>query len=66
MPKDFELEFRDGKRVVAPHVYEMLHGLDTYRMLYEEALNFANGKMLADHVNRHADKMIQRHFKENT
>ena len=64
--RDFEVEFRDGKRVVAPHVYEMLKPIETYRLTYEEAMRLANNSVLAGHINQKADAFIQRHFKENT
>lgn len=63
---DFSIEFRDGKRQVAPHVYEMLRNVETFRMTYEEALNYANGQILRSHVNLKADQFVARHFKENT
>jgi len=65
MSDDFSLEFRDGKRQVAPHVYEMLSGIETYRYTYEEAMKVANNRLFSTHVeNKHAS-FIKRHFKEN-
>jgi hypothetical protein len=64
--QDFELEFRDGKRVVAPHVYEMLKPIETYRLTFEEAMRQANNSVLSGHINKKADAFIARHFKENT
>jgi len=62
---DFTLEFRDGKRQVAPHVYEMLATVETYRLTYEEAMNVANGNLFSTHVEKkHAD-IIAKHFKEH-
>ena len=65
MTDDFVLEFRDGRRSVAPHLYDMLAPHDTYRMTYEEALNFANQKLFSDHVEVKHAQFVSRHFKEH-
>ena len=65
MTEDFVLEFRDGKRSVAPHVYDLLANVDTYRYSFEEAMNIANKNLFVGHVEaKHAD-FVNKHFKEH-
>lgn len=62
---DFTLEFRDGKRSVAPHVYDLLANVETYRLTYEEAMNVANKGLFSTHVEKKHAEFVSRHFKEN-
>ena len=62
---DFVLEFRDGKRSVAPHVYDLLANIETYRLSYEEAMNKANQNLFSTHVESKHAKFVAQHFKEH-
>lgn len=65
MTDTYEIEFRDGKRAVAPHVYELLAGHDVHNLTYEEAIQFVNGNLFGQHVDKKFGAFIQRHFKEH-
>lgn len=58
-----EIEFRDGKRLVPPHLEPFLRQLETHRMTYEEAVAIANQKMEADFINGKAEGFIAEHFR---
>lgn len=47
-----QIEFRDGIREVPDHLGELMRGLPTYDLTYEEARQKANWKMVADIANK--------------
>jgi hypothetical protein len=53
-----ELDFRDGKRGVPEHVEKLLTGVPTYKMTYEEALEFVNKRLQYDYVENIHSKII--------
>ena len=57
-----EVEFRDGKKILPDHLADMMIDLPTHTLTYEQAVEKANWKLAADHVNRAADGIIQSHF----
>lgn len=59
-----ELEFRDGKREVADYIAELMTGIKTKRMTYDEALVAMNQKMVGDHIGRSVDRILDAHFQE--
>jgi hypothetical protein len=61
-----ELEFRDGKRLVPEHLADMMSGLKTHTMTYEEAVAKANWQLVSDHANRVADEVVQGHFRNRS
>lgn len=58
-----QLEFRDGIREVPDHLADMMRGLDTYRMTYEEAQIAANQRLVRDRLNQAGEKVIADHFR---
>jgi hypothetical protein len=65
LPAPTELEFRDGKRLVPEYLAAIMHGLETFRMTYEEAVVAANKRMQADFINARGDAVIKAHFERN-
>lgn len=63
-PQPIELEFRDGKRPVPEYLAAIMAGLETHRMTYEEAVQTANRRMEADHLNAKRDEILAAHFRE--
>ena len=64
LPRQIEIEFRDGKRLVPEHLGAIMHGLETHRLTYEEAIAAANRRMEADFLNAQQDKVLAAHFRE--
>lgn len=60
-----ELEFRTGKRLVPPHLADMLVGIPTHRLTYEEAVEVANKRSEVDFLNAKQDAVIAAHFREH-
>ena len=59
-----KIDFRDGTREIPDWQAEIMAGVDTVSMTYEQAMRAANQKMKRDHVNRAADKVISQHFRD--
>lgn len=57
-----ERKFRDGKREIPDYVDDLMSGLRTEKMTYEQAIKAMNHDMEARVIDRHVDSMIQRHF----
>lgn len=60
-----ERKFRDGKREIPDYMHDLMQGLQTHKMTYEQALVAMNSKALKDHLNRTVDRTVMRHFAEN-
>ena len=60
-----EVEFRDGVRVVPPHVAAILRGIETHTMTYAEAIEAANQKLTRDLLNKAQQDAITGHFRDN-
>lgn len=60
-----ERKFRDGTREVPDYIHDMMQGLETRKLSYEEALVAMNKKALSDHVNKAVDRIVTEHFIEN-
>lgn len=58
-----EMEFRDGKRVVPPHVRAILGDLPTFQMTFSEAMALANKKLTIDFINNKQQAVIRDHFR---
>lgn len=63
-PAPVEIEFRDGKRLVPEYLGAIMAGLETHRMTFEEAVQAANRRMEADHLNAQRDSILAAHFRE--
>lgn len=59
-----EIEFRDGKRMVPDYLAVLLHEIETHRMTYEDAIQAANKRLEADHLNAQQDQFLAAHFRE--
>lgn len=59
-----EVEFRDGTRVVAAYLANMLAGIDTYRYTFDQAVDIANRRLEADFLNAQQDRALAAHFRE--
>jgi hypothetical protein len=57
-----EVEFRDGKREIPDYQAEMMRGLETFRMTYEEAVRAANQQLTRNHLNRVEDETVRGHL----
>lgn len=60
-----ERKFRDGKREIPDYMHDMMQGLQTHKMTYEQAVKAMNQKGLSDFLNRTVDRTVMRHFAEN-
>ena len=60
-----EVEFRTGKREIADYLAELMRGIPTHKMTFEQAIKAMNAKMVGDHVDRAVDRLVARHFAEN-
>jgi len=49
MSNDVEMQFRDGPRVVPPHVADYLFNVDTLLHTYREAMVLADRNRLSEH-----------------
>jgi hypothetical protein len=58
-----EIEFRDGKREVAPYLAAMMFGIDTYRFTFQEAIHMANRKAEHDYLEGERSKILREHFR---
>jgi len=59
-PDPFELEFRDGKRSVAPYLCDLMSGLDTVRFTYAQAVEEVNKNLLRNHANDAMRQILSR------
>lgn len=64
IPKDVEVEFRDGKRLVPEYLADLMDGLTTFTMTYAEAVQAANKRLEANHLNAQQDRVLAAHFRE--
>lgn len=59
-----ERKFRDGKREIPDYMDDLMAGLDTSRMTYDQAVVAMNHEMIATHLDRAVDQITDRHFRE--
>ena len=60
-----EVEFRTGKREVPDYMADLMAGIETHRLTYDEAVEAMNRKMTGDYLGRAMDRIIDQHFREN-
>lgn len=53
-----QVEFRDGTREVPDHVADMMIGLDTYKMTYEQAKSESDKKFARDILTKAQQQII--------
>jgi len=56
------VEFRTGEQEVPDHLAEMMKGIDTYTMTYDEAIEAMNRKLENDYVSREMNKVVDQHM----
>lgn len=61
-----ERKFRDGKREIPDYMDDLMAGLQTHKMTYEQAVKAMNSDMVGRHVDRAIDGIVQRHFAGGT
>lgn len=57
-----EIRFRDETRTVSDFIFARLMGIQTRLLTYEEAMDQANKREIADHLNGEQQRMIRAHF----
>lgn len=58
-----ELEFRDGFKVVLPHVAALLASVECWKYTYAEAVALANDQLLRNRLNTYQRDATVDHFK---
>jgi len=58
-----EVEFRDGKRWIPAYLADLMGGLKTHTLTYDEAVAKANTKIGQDHINTAYDQIVGQHFR---
>ncbi len=59
-------KFRDGKREIPDYMDDLMTGLKTEKMTFEEAIKAMNREMVMGHVDRVVDRQIANHFRGGT
>ena len=59
-----EVEFRTGKREIPDHLSELMQGIETQRLTYEEAVEEANRRALGTHIDKSVDLILRGHFSQ--
>lgn len=57
-----QVEFRTGKREIPDYMADLMYGIPTHKMTYEQAVDAMNQKMFANHVDRAVDRIRDDHF----
>lgn len=60
------VEFRDGERDVPDHVADMMRGLRTWEMTYEEAKSKSENRMVSQALEVAQKDLIDAHFRGMT
>jgi len=60
-----EVEFRTGIREIPDHLADMMQGIETARMTYQEAVAAANKKLMATQIDKAMDRVLAGHFQEH-
>jgi hypothetical protein len=53
-----QVQFRDGPRDLPEHLADLMVGLDTYRLTYDEAIKKMNDRLMSDYLNKTLQKVI--------
>lgn len=57
------MEFRDGEHEVHDHVYEILRGVRTWELTYEQAVQQAHTQLMRTELERAQRDLLRSHFK---
>lgn len=60
-----QVEFRTGKREIPDYMAELMAGLGTHKMTYDQAVAAMNRRLEANHITRAGDRIIGDHFARN-
>lgn len=58
--------FRDGPREIPTHLAELMTGIETYKLTYDDAVAETNRKLINDYLDKALDKVVSQHFKDWT
>jgi len=58
-----EVEFRDGSKMLPDYLSDLMVGLDTYRLTYEEAVAEANRRLERRHIDSAMGAVMRQHLK---
>ena len=58
-----DVQFRDGKRSVPPHLEELMKQLDTYKLTYDQAVTEVNRKLMSDYLGQVQNRITSQHFR---
>jgi hypothetical protein len=61
-----EVEFRTGKRVIPDYMAELMAGIQTHKMTYDQAVAAMNKKLESNVIDRASDQIINEHFARAT
>jgi hypothetical protein len=57
-----ERKFRDGKREIPDYMDDLMRGIETERLTYEESIVAMNRAMVGQHINRAMDRLTAGHM----
>lgn len=57
-----QVEFRTGFQEVPDHLAAMMRNMETWKMTYAEAVDKANWKTTAEHLNKVQDGIVRQHL----
>ena len=60
-----EVEFRTGKREIPDYQADLMAGLKTHTMTYDQALQAMNRRLESNHVERIFDRVVAEHFAQS-
>lgn len=58
-----ELQFRDGRHNVPPHLEELMKSIETYKLTYDQAVTAVNRKLMSDYLGQVQAKVTSQHFR---
>jgi hypothetical protein len=56
--------FRDGPREVPDHVGELMRGVETIQLTYDQAVAAANHSLANRHLKAEQDRLLTDHFRK--
>lgn len=63
IPSATEFDFRDGRRSVPEHLVPLMRRIETFRLVYAEAVSECNRLMQSDVINAEQDRILAAHFR---
>ena len=59
------VEFRTGEEEIPDHLAELMRGIETFTMTYDEAIKAMNAKMERDLISKQYDAVISGHVRRH-